>query len=187
MHPSHIRRVLLTGVLVALPLANGCMWAPELTEVKQDIAGQMPDVGFKKNVTLSLGPMTMALARTVTGLIPEAHEARGYLRDVSRVQVAVYQLEGQADATRIETPSRLEELQADGWEMAIRVNEENQRVWLLYRANDDTIREMFVVVVDDDQLVLVKVKGHLERLMAEAIRHSRDEGDFLRDPDGARL
>ncbi len=177
----------LAATLSLLALSNGCMWAPELTEVKRDIAGQLPDVTFRKNLTLSLGPLTMLLARTVTGFIPDASEARPYLRGVSKVQVAIYETEGDIHAASIETPARLQELIDDGWEMAVRVRDEDEMVWLLYRIDGESVREMFVVVMDDEELVLVRVKGHLERLMAEALENIDDEGSFLRRSHGVEM
>lgn len=179
MNPPTFRKLALAVVLLAAPLANGCMWAPELTEVKRDIERQLPDVGFRKNVTLSFGPLTMALARAITSLVPDAGEARDYLRDVSRVQVAIYELDHPAGETALETPRRLQELLDEGWEMAVRVRDRDEVVWLLYRIDDDSVREMFVVVMGDRELVLVKVKGRLERLLAQALEHARDEGGFV--------
>ncbi len=181
MNASMTRTLVLAAALGFAPLAGGCMWAPELTDVKQDIARQLPGVGFRKNVTLSFGPLTMGLARAITGCIPDAREAHTYLRDVSRVQVAVYELDGAPAGHDIDTPSRLEALIEDGWEMAVRVREESEAVWLLYRTDGDSVREMFVVVVSDEELVLVKVKGRLERLLAGALEHARDEDGFWRD------
>lgn len=179
MRPPTLKKLVLAAALVSLPLANGCMWAPELTEVKRDIAEQLPDIGFRKNVTLSFGPVTMVLARTITRFIPEASEARTYLRDVSKVQVAVYEVEGTPQGSTLETPLRLQDLIDDGWEMAVRVREQNETVWLLYRIDDESVREVFVVSLSDEELVLVKVKGRLERLLAEALEHSRDGEGFM--------
>jgi Domain of unknown function (DUF4252) len=169
MTPMTLTRSMAVAVLLTVPVANGCMWAPELTDVKQQIAQQLPDTGFRKDVTLSLGPVTLALARTITGLIPDAREARGYLHDVSRVQVAVYNVYSAGDVTSLDTPKRLQELLDDGWEMAVRVRDDDQVAWLLYRLDDKSVREMFVVVMDKDDLVLVKLKGHLEKLIAHAL------------------
>jgi hypothetical protein len=177
----------LATTLSVVMLGNGCMWAPELTEVKRDIAGQLPDVTFRKNVTLSLGPLTMVLARAVVGFIPDAREARPYLRDVSKVQVAVYETSGDVRASAVETPARLQEMLDDGWEMAVRVREDDEMVWLLYRIDGDSVREMFVVVMGDEELVLVRVKGHLERIMAEALQNIDDEGSFLRGSHGVEI
>lgn len=169
------------ALALSLPLANGCMWAPELTNVKQQIAQQIPDTDFRKDVTLSLGPVTLALARTITGLIPDAREARGYLHDVSHVQVAVYDVYHRGDVAALDTPPRLEKLLADGWEMGVRVRDTDEVVWLLYRADEKSVHEMFVVTLDNDELVLVKLKGHLEKLLARALEESHgDWSDFPR-------
>ncbi|MDH5627520.1 MAG: DUF4252 domain-containing protein, partial [Candidatus Krumholzibacteria bacterium] len=119
--------------------------------------------------------------------IPDASEARPYLRGVSKVQVAIYETEGNVHAATIETPARLQEMIDDGWEMAVRVRDEDEMVWLLYRIDGDSVREMFVVVMDDEELVLVRVKGHLERLMAEALENIDDEGSFLRRSHGVEM
>jgi hypothetical protein len=187
MRTRKTRALFMAATLSLLTLGNGCMWAPELTEVKRDIAGQLPDVSFRKNLTLSLGPLTMALARTVSGFIPDAGEARTYLRDVSKVQVAVYETRGDVRAASLQTPARLQQLLDDGWEMAVRVREDNEMVWLLYRVDGDSVREMFVVVLGDEELVLVRVKGHLERIMAQALEDINDGDGFLHGSRARRL
>ena len=63
-------RGLAVAALLSLTAANGCMWAPELTDVQKDLARQLPGTEFHKDVTLSLGPLTLALARVITGLLP---------------------------------------------------------------------------------------------------------------------
>lgn len=181
-------RILMSGAaLVCLLFANGCVWAPELTAVKTDIAHQFPDVDFHSNVTLSFGPVAMVLARAVTGVIPDAREARPYLRDVSRLQVAVYQLEGTPESEDIRTPDALQHLLDKGWEMAVRVRDEGELVWVLYRIEKESVREMFVVALSDDELVLVKVRGRLERIMAAALHDASNGEGFLHGPGGARL
>jgi hypothetical protein len=70
-------------------------------------------------------------------------------------------------------PELLGSLIDDGWEMAVKVRDDDQRVWLLFRAEDDVVREVFVVALNEDQLVLVKARGRLERVLARVLR----EGD----------
>jgi hypothetical protein len=53
------------------------------------------------------------------------------------------------------------------------VRDDDQRVWLLFRAEDDVVREVFVVALNEDQLVLVKARGRLECVLARVLR----EGD----------
>jgi hypothetical protein len=158
-------------------MVGGCVWTPELNEVKRDIAHQIPGATFDREVSVSVGPGGIALARAVASFVPGAGEARTWLKDVSRVQVAVYDVNYDGWARNVPTPSRVSELLDDGWELAARVREPDQSVWVLCRVDDESVRELFVVSLDQRELVLVKVKGRLERLIARA----------LTDMDGPRL
>lgn len=161
--------LVVATIAAALPFAGGCIWTPELSQVKQDIARQIPDATFDHQVSLAIGPGGMALARAVVSMVPQAGDARGWLKDVSRVEVAVYEVHLDDPGRRIATPSRIEDMLDDGWEMAARVREEDESVWLLYRLDGESVRELFVVALDKDELVLVRVKGRLERLIARAL------------------
>ena len=173
-----MRDVAVAMTAALLPLAGGCVWTPELSAVKRDIARQIPGASFDRQVSFALGPGGMALARAVVSFVPDEHDARRLLKDVSRVEVSVYEIHADDDDRRVATPSSIEEMLADGWEMAARVRQEGEAVWVLYRVEGESVRELFVVSLDRDELVLVKVKGRLERLIARALSECDDHGRF---------
>jgi len=162
---------------IGLLSAPGCFWAPELSGVRRDLQEQLPGASFDKNVELSFGPVGLAFARLVSTVIPGTREARSYLRDVSRVQIGVYDARVES-TTQLHTPEKLQSLLDQGWEMAVRVRDDNEAVWLLYRMDDESIREVFIVVLNQDELVLVKAKGRLERLVAAALDEARGTRRF---------
>ena len=88
---------------------------------------------------------------------------------MSRVQVAVYDTSDMPSMSNIKMPSRLKDLEERGWETAVKVREENEAVWVMYRIDDDSIRDLYVVVLSDEELVLVKATGNLDRIMARAL------------------
>jgi hypothetical protein len=53
------------------------------------------------------------------------------------------------------------------------VRERDESVWVLYRVDDDSVREVFVVALDREELTMVKVKGRLERLIGRALTERR--------------
>jgi len=163
------RNLLLSIVMATMPCAGGCMWTPELSQIKQDLARQLPGTTFKHDMSLSIGPGGMALARAVTSFIPPARDARAWLKDVSRVEVAVYDLHSDRATTSIETPARIQEMIDKGWEMAARVRERDQSVWVLYRMEGESVRELFVMALDREELTMVKVKGRLERVIGRVL------------------
>ena len=161
--------VVATGVL------SGCLWAPELDGVRKDIESQVPGAEFKKEFAISLGPIALALARGIVGLIPDTEEARAYLKQIRRVKLAVYDVEKMPPGAEIEMPERLTKLiEKDDWDLAARVREDGENVWLLYREKGDKVEEIYVVALDERELVLVRVSGHIDRLLALAMEDELD-------------
>jgi len=169
----------LAAGLAALS-SPGCFWSSELSGVRDDIERQLPGASFDRNVELSFGPVLLTFARMVTSVIPGARDARPYLRGVSHVEVGVYQSHVDSIAD-VHMPKRLQSLLEQGWETAVRVRDDNEAVWLLYRPDGERVQEIFVVVLNSDELVLVKARGHLERLVEAAIKESHGEHGFLND------
>lgn len=183
MNPLNRTRFMIAAALIAATLASpGCLWAPELAGIRRDLESQLTGASFHKEVELSLGPVALTFARVAAAFVPGAREARQYLRDVSRVQVAVYDHARFNEATSVlEIPQRLLTLLDDGWEMAVKVNDGTDHAWLLYRAEDETIKEVLIVVLNEDELVLVKARGRLERVVDRALREAgRERWSFHR-------
>lgn len=161
-------QVAAVGVLAAL--MSGCLWAPELDRVRRDIEKQLPGVAFKKEVALSLGPVALALAGAVVRLSPEARGAAAYLRDVRQVTVAVYEAKNVPPNPDVRLPKDLKNLLGrGGWELALKTSDRNEFVWVLCKTRDDQIKGLYVVVLDDDNLVLVRAHGRLENVIRKAL------------------
>jgi len=162
------------AALLLLPGTTGCVWAPELDRVKDELARDLPGTEFDHEFSITLGAMTIGLARLVARFIPEAGQAQDYLRDVSRVKLAVYNIRGHTSTGTVRTPNTLRQLAGRGGENAVRVRDDGDYVWIYYRIDEDEVREVYVVVLDDEQLVLVKARGHLDRLVARALADHAD-------------
>jgi hypothetical protein len=166
--------IVIALLIAAGGTSSGCLWAPELANVRRDIERQIPQARFDKEIELSLGPLSLALARVVTRFVPDAREARSYLRDVRRIQIAVYNAHDLPPTTGVEMPAVLRELQAQGWVTAVKVRDGEELVWVLYRLENESVTELYVVALDDEELVLVRAKGKLEKLAARALQESGD-------------
>ncbi len=161
-------------VLLAVTV-SGCVWAPELDDVRREIERQVPGARFESEFKLTLGPGTLGLLRLVTGFVPDAREANEYLNTIHRVKLAVYRTESLPPLDDLRLPRRLRALlERDGWEVAVKAREEDQMVWVLYRARRNTVRDLYVVALDPDELVLVRFEGRLDRLLQKAIEENGD-------------
>ena len=56
-----------------------------------------------------------------------------------------------------------------GWNRLVRVREEGEITWVFTRENGGEIRDLFVVALDRDEMVIVRVGGRLDQVMADLI------------------
>ena len=162
--------------LLVVTTSSGCLWAPELDSVRKDIERQLPGSSFNREFALSLGPVSMAIARAIVRFVPEAKEARQYLGDIRSVKIAVYEVQNAPADAQLHMPNKLHKLiKDDEWEIAVKVKEPGENVWLAYRTRETAIKEIYVVVLSDDELVLVRAEGDIDRLAVKAMRDHMPE------------
>ena len=149
---------------------SGCLWAPDLAGVRKDIERQLPGAHFDRKIELTLGRVAIGLARLITRFVPDAREAGQYLSDINRIAIAVYETEEMPSPMTVSMPKSLKKLQErDDWEVAVRICQDDESIWLLCRTEEEEIREVFLVVLSDEELVLVRSEGRLDRVVAAAI------------------
>ena len=65
---KHKPIIFITAIAVIVITCSGCLWAPELDGVRKDIQQQLPGASFHREFALSVGPITLGLARTIVPL-----------------------------------------------------------------------------------------------------------------------
>ena len=159
-------------VVLTLPL-TGCFFSREIAETRRDIERAYPDLRLERQIVINLGPASLRTLRWLSSLVPdeEVDMAADYMRDVSRVKVGVY---------RSENPSQFDAFDAealdfdDGWTTAVKSRTEDSRVWVMYRDGGDTVRDLYVVVLGEDDLAIARVRGNLNRLLARIVEDHVD-------------
>lgn len=177
-----MRRVVTAGILaLLLPGVAGCLWTPELSGIQREIERQLPGAHFEKDVRLNLGPLSLGLARFVTGFIPkdmapEAREAHDYLEEVRRVQMALYRTLELPPLQEVRLPEHLKaRIVNEGWHLAVKKQSASELVWVLTREEMSLVRDIYVILLDRQHLALVRVEGRMDQLLAKAMAHRADE------------
>ncbi len=164
-HPNWLLLVLLSFVAFS---TSGCLYSREIAQTRRDIERQYPDLHLEREVVMNFGPGMMGFARWVTGLVrdDDAQLASRMLEDVRRLKVGVYRLEGGStlDLTAYDLP-RLRRFDGKGWETAARIHEDEEVVWVMYRERRGRIENLFVAVLDNENLVLTRLDGDLEKVL----------------------
>jgi hypothetical protein len=97
------------------------------------------------------------------------------LRGVRRIEVGIYQVRGSESGGHIEVP--LEARSFSDWDPVVRVHEDDEDVLVMVREKKGSVRNMLVVVSDDEELVIVRMKGRLDDILEEAMAEAFDQAD----------
>lgn len=175
------------ALLILAFLAVGCGESPSVSAVRWELQRRFPDARFESEEHVRLGRISLGLVRGIVHMVPGRVEGQEILDEIHRVEVATYRVSSLPDLDRIAGDTRFEsELARTGWHMALRARDEDSRTWLFVREHPDgTMRNLFIVALDGDELSLVRVDGRLDRALAEAmalhpketIRKVRGEGE----------
>ncbi len=126
------------------------------------------DVQLDREFGITMTRTALMLARWGVKIAGKSDEIP--LKGIRRVEVGVYEV---VDGESMPSEPRLPEFST-----AVRVREQDERVFLMIREREDgRIREALVVVVEADEWVLVRIKGKLDKVMDQAIRMAMSEAD----------
>jgi uncharacterized protein DUF4252 len=166
----------LALLVVCLPLLSGCIYSREIANIRDDIE-EIMDARFEREVVVSLGPRMFRTASWIARQVPDvyAQMASDYVGEIDRVKVGVYRVAEQPTSRQLRI-DQIPRFRRSGWEVAVRVEEDGQTVWVLYRERHESIRDMLVLVLDDSELVIARVRGHLNELVQMAVL----DANFLR-------
>ncbi len=174
MMPRKSLLLLLVLLAFVLPLA-GCLYSREIAHTRRDLERAYTDARFEREIVLSLGPGSLRVLGWMAGLVPEDEPqmASDYLREISRVKVGVYRVAYLPDLDAFDPPA-LRRFEGEGWEVAVKTREDDEAVWVLYKERRGEVRDLYVIVLTDEELVLARVKGHLDRLLAKVVEDQHE-------------
>ncbi|HEV2843925.1 MAG TPA: DUF4252 domain-containing protein, partial [Thermoanaerobaculia bacterium] len=120
---------------------------------------------------IALGRVSLGLARGLIRMVPGKMDGQEALTSVRRVEVATYRVSDLPDLADIDSKLRFEKrLAQNGWSMMVRSREAGSRAWMFVRDNGKgSLRNLFVVELDDSELTLVRIDGRLDHAFAAAI------------------
>jgi len=149
-------------VTMLLPLSTACIRWSGPSSLKRDLSREA-GVTLDAEVAITVTRSGVALARLFT----DGDEIP--LKGVRRVEVGVYEVTGLRDG--VDEPRRLELPDLPGLTPVVRVHDEGEDVFVLvHQDEDDEIRQMVVVVAEDDEWVLVRIKGKLTKSFEKAMQ-----------------
>ena len=115
-----------------------------------------------RTTAISVGPLPIRLARA---FVDDDPETRAILRDLKAVRVYVYDVEQYPDRIRQRLNNNVADLNRDGWQSVVSINDDDEMTEILIREKNEKIRGMVVMSSDGDEIVMVNLIGDLKPAM----------------------
>ncbi len=169
---SKLRRLSLCLIVVTLPAASGCVTFLGPEDLRWAISRDQR-VRLDRDIGMGVDGLTLGLVAAIADVpIPVA--------GILTAEVGVYTIKGGDEV--VDAQSILSNFALRGFEAIVRVREPGNEVVVLAKYNDRTIRSIVVVARDGRELVIVRARGRLEKMLQWALEQGGD-GAFL-DFDG---
>lgn len=174
---------LALALLLFAPTLGGCFYSRELAQTRRALERSSPGTDIDTEFAFTAGPNTLRFAEWVLSVTEtddqeerdDIDRAREYLRQVRRVRVGIYHIDRFGSRPAPFEPEALDRFGKRGWELALSAEEDGERAWVLYREAWGRISDMFVLIQDDRDLVMVRIDGRLDDLLRLALE---DYGEF---------
>ena len=164
--------ILVVPVLFLLFISTGCIEVnDEFTGMRNKIISHFNN-DYKSEVQFSVGSVGITISSWIVGAAQDEEFVDDMMREVDGVQIGVYKKLTSEDEKGFAVLNEIEEdMQEIGWKSFIRSYDNGEVTAIYLRTNpDEYLKRLFVISSDDDQLVIVEVKGDLKELISTAIR-----------------
>ena len=169
MSGSGLSRMAVLSFVVVL--SGGC-WFHGPGEIRREIS-RTTGTEYSTELGLTLGRTSMAIARF--GLDIADEEPEFSLEGVRKIQIGIYHPLEDAEQGPARGPLGAESFQE--WDPLVRMLANGETVLVLVREKDARIRDMLVIVDDQSELVVVRLKGKLDRILRQAMELGFDQAD----------
>jgi len=155
-------------IFVGLATTTSCIRFHGPEDLRRDLA-RTAGVKLEREMGVTLTRTAVMLVRWATS------EEDIPLRGVRRVEVGVYQVQGLRRG--VEDRRSIDPPELPGWENIVRVREDDEEVFVLVREEEDEIRGMLIVVAEEDEWVLVRIRGKLQHTLESVMELAFDRAE----------
>ena len=167
---------LILSLSLLLLSLNGCIGVNrQFSEVKNKIIGELGN-DYKTEFQFSVGSSAITISSWFVDLAAEEEYIDEMMREISSVQVGVYnRVEGSDAKANFGTLQSIdEEMQNKGWKYIVR-SVDNEELTAIYLSDDpvELLNKMYVINLSDEKLVIIEVNGDLKKVISYAIEEKK--------------
>jgi hypothetical protein len=151
---------------------HGCIGInDDFAEIRNAVLENLDD-NYRSEYQFSVGSVAITISGWFVDAAAEDDLAPEIIDNVSSVQVGIYKKIRNTSYPDIATLRELEdEMQQKGWKSIVLTCDRDELNGIYIRSNPvETLDRLFVISLDDDELILVEIEGDLKELIATVIR-----------------
>ena len=172
---------LIIAVSLILFFLNGCIGVKsQFSEVKDKIIGGLGN-DYKTEFQFSVGSEAITISSWFIDLAADQEYADDMLREISSVQVGIYnKVEGSDAKANFGTLQSIdEEMNIKGWKYIVRSVDGNE-LTAIYLSDDphEILNKMYVINLSDEELVIIEINGDLKKVISYAIEDRNFQFDM---------
>lgn len=124
-------------------------------------------------IEFSLGPSGMMFASLITSFAADEEYVDDLIRQVTKIQVGVYKRNNFSDPNFRILKDLSEEMRDKGWNYLVRSYDHGNLAAVFTQSDDlNSVHSLFVVALERDEMVMVELKGDLDRMIEIAVREN---------------
>lgn len=163
---------LLIITLASSFLLSGCIAVDGYFKNVRNKVFKSVEGDFHREVEFSLGAAAITLSSVAVAFSDAPDFTDDMLRKIDRVQIGVYENRDwrsyRPNFNSLRTITA--DLADDGYEFIVRTINRDEMAAVMIKGDDYKIKEMFVVAVNNEELVMTQIFGDLDELVEIAIR-----------------
>ena len=163
-----MRKICGLMIFLCLVATTSCIRFHGPEDLRRDLA-RTAGVKLDREMGVTLTRTAVMLARWATS------EEEIPLRGVRRVEVGTYRVQGLGRGVEQRRPIDPPEL--PGWQTIVRVREDNEDIFVLLREEEDEIRGLLIVVAEEDEWALVRIRGRLQHTLEGVMELAFDRAE----------
>ncbi len=167
---------LIISLSLLLLFLNGCIGVnKQFGEVKDKILGELGN-DYKTEFQFSVGSSAITISSWFIDLAAEEEYIDEMMREISNVQVGVYNRVEDSDAkANFSTLQSIdEEMHNKGLKYIVR-SVDNEELTAIYLSDDpgEILNKMYVINLSDEKLIIIEVRGDLKKVISYAIEEKK--------------
>ncbi len=173
---KNIKLLPLLALVSLLITTTGCIGVNKNFKNLRNQVFDSLNENFDKTIEFSLGKSAFMFASKFIDTDEEEDEnIQDMLKDVSNVSIGIYEREEKNNFTTTKSSGRIlnkisNKLEVDDWDSIVKVNGKNETLGIYIKENDsEKINEMFAVILSNDEMVMLKLKGNLNTLADKVV------------------